>query len=243
MSSFLFLRLVSVKQHVRQSYIFCEYMTLLADRTPSSTESSTNVQSYAVLFLFEICVVIILNSDYHLSCNSVINPSLKDIMSTKQTWFVVQTKLRKENMVYDQLCAKSIEAYYPTLLVNPVNPRASKIRPFLPEYLFVRVDLEKIAMETIKWLHGVKQLVERDDEPVSIPDSIIKELKQQIVVINETCSLDIEYLKQGSLVQLTDGPLAGHDLLFDMRLSGTERVQVLLEIAGWGAHQQSSEML
>ena len=134
--------------------------------------------------------------------------------------------------MYKQLCSKSIEAYYPTIRVKPVNPRASKIRPIFPGYLFVYTNLEKIGIGAIQWMPGVKDLVPHGGEPISIPDSIISELKRLVAVIDEGGPLAVEYLKQSSLVQITDGPLVGSDALFDMQISGSDRVLILLSLAG-----------
>jgi transcription antitermination factor NusG len=152
-------------------------------------------------------------------------------MSKKNSWYVVHSKPRKEHLVYKQLCAKSIEAYYPTIRVKPVNPRASKIRPFFPRYLFVHTNLDEIGVGTIQWMPGVKDLMPQGSEPISIPDSIISELKRLVAAIGKGGTLDAEYLKQGSLVQITDGTLVGNDVLFDMQISGSDRVMVLLSLA------------
>ena len=153
-------------------------------------------------------------------------------MSKNQSWYVMQSKPRKEKVVYKQLCAKSIEAYYPTVCVKLVNPRTSKIRPIFPEYLFVYANLDEIGVGTIRWLPGVKDLVPQGGEPISIPDSIISELKRLVAVIDEGGPLDVEYLKRGGLVHITDGPLVGNDVLFNMQISGSDRVLILLSVAG-----------
>ena len=153
-------------------------------------------------------------------------------MSKKQSWYVVQSNPHKEYSVYKQMCSKSIEAYYPTIRVKPVNPRASKIRPIFPGCLFVHTNLDEIGVGTIQWMPGVKDLVPHGSAPISIPDSIISELKRFVAVIDEGGPLDVQYLKRGSLVHITDGPLVGHDVLFDMQISGSDRVMVLLSLAG-----------
>jgi transcriptional antiterminator RfaH len=153
-------------------------------------------------------------------------------MSKNQSWYVVHSKPHKEKAVYKQLCAKSIEAYYPTIHVKPVNPRTSKIRPFFPRYLFAHTNLDEIGVGTIQWMPGVKDLVPQGSEPISIPDSIISELKRLVAEIDEGEPLVAEYLKRGSLVHITEGPLVGNDMLFDMQLSGSDRVLILLSLAG-----------
>jgi len=47
-------------------------------------------------------------------------------------WYVLQSKPQKENLLYNQLYLRKIEAYYPCLQVKPVNPRSCKLnRTFL----------------------------------------------------------------------------------------------------------------
>ena len=96
----------------------------------------------------------------------------------------------------------------------------------------MHTNLDEIGVGTIQWMPGVKDLVPQSSEPISIPDSIISELKRLVAAIDKGGPLDAEYLKQGSLVQITDGPLVGNDVLFDMQISGSDRMLILLSLAG-----------
>lgn len=147
-------------------------------------------------------------------------------------WYVLQSKPKKENQVYKQLCAKSIETYYPILTIKPVNPRASKIRPFFPRYLFIHVDLHQVEISALRWLPGSIGLVEFGDTLANVPDRFISELKKRLYYIQEAGGLVFDGLEKGDSVRITRGPLEGYDAIFDMRLSGTERVQLLLSMAG-----------
>ncbi|HEB63956.1 MAG TPA: hypothetical protein ENJ02_00220, partial [Chloroflexi bacterium] len=60
-------------------------------------------------------------------------------------WYVLRSKARKEDAVYAQALQRGLEVFYPRLRVNPVNPRARKVRPYFPGYMFVRVDLEAVG--------------------------------------------------------------------------------------------------
>jgi transcription antitermination factor NusG len=152
-------------------------------------------------------------------------------MIENRSWYVVHSKLRKEYAVYRQLCAKSIEAYYPTLRVKPVNPRAAKIRPIFPRYLFVNTNFGEIGVNAIKWIPGVKHLLPQGGEPFPISDVVISELKRLISIIDKGCPLDTGTTQEGSLVQITDGPFAGNNVLFDLQISGLDRVMVILSVA------------
>ncbi len=64
--------------------------------------------------------------------------------------------------------------------------------------------------------------------PAIVPDVLIRELRQRLAEIEAAGELVFDALKPGDHVLITSGPLAGYEAIFDMRLPGKERVQVLL---------------
>jgi transcription elongation factor/antiterminator RfaH len=147
-------------------------------------------------------------------------------------WYVLHSKPHKENQISAYLQSQKLETFYPTLRVQPVNPRASKIRPYFPGYLFVRADLEAVGVSALQWIPGAVGLVSFDGQPGTVPDYIIRELRQRVEQIEAAGGLTVDGLKQGDPVHITHGPFAGYEAIFDMRLSGAERVQVLLQMLG-----------
>jgi len=150
-------------------------------------------------------------------------------IDAKQSWYVIYCKLRKERQVYAQLCAQSIEAFYPTIRVKPVNPRSSKIRPYFPRYLFVCANLEKIGIGALQWIPGVQRLVQFGGEPASVPDEVIEALKQRITELNKK-GYRLKTFQPGTPVQINSGALTGYRAIFDKHLSGDDRVLVLLDV-------------
>ena len=73
-------------------------------------------------------------------------------------WYALQTKPRKEMQVNSYLSSHRIEVFYPTAAVKPVNPRASKVRAYFPNYLFVKADLEAIGLSALQWVPGAAQI-------------------------------------------------------------------------------------
>jgi len=65
-----------------------------------------------------------------------------------------------------------------------------------------------------------------------VPDSVVHELKRRVAEIRAAGGLTFDGLKAGDAVRITQGPFAGYEAIFDMRLSGPERVQVLLTMLG-----------
>lgn len=147
-------------------------------------------------------------------------------------WYVLHSKPRKEQQVNAYLRAQGFETFYPTLRVQPINPRASKMRPYFPRYLFVRADLDEVGISALQWVPGAIGLVEFDGYVAPVPDSVVHELKRRVAAIEAAGGLTFDGLQPGDPVRITHGPFAGYEAIFDMRLSGSERVQVLLQMLG-----------
>ena len=149
-------------------------------------------------------------------------------------WYVMRSKPNKESFLWEQLSLQNIECYYPRLRVQPVNPRARKLRAYFPGYLFVRVDLERINLSTLQWMPGAAGLVSFGGEPASVPDSLINTIRNRVDEINAAGGELLEGLEKGQAVAIQTGPFAGYNAIFDARLSGDERVRVLLELIDQG---------
>ncbi|HEX3049555.1 MAG TPA: transcription termination/antitermination NusG family protein [Aggregatilineaceae bacterium] len=147
-------------------------------------------------------------------------------------WHVLHSKPHKENQLNAYLRAQGHEVFYPTLKVQPVNPRSSKIRPYFPGYMFIHVDIDEVGISALQWVPGANRLVAFDGYPATVPDHVIKELKSRVAQIEKAGGLILQGLERGDPVRITSGPFAGYEAIFDMRLSGNERVQILLDILG-----------
>lgn len=146
------------------------------------------------------------------------------------TWYALQSKPRKEELLYGQLTTRNIDVFYPRIRVQTVNPRAAKVRAFFPGYVFVHVDLAEIGFTTLHWLPGTTGLVSFGGEPASVPDSLIAAVRNKVDRINGLGGELYDGLKPGDLVTIAEGPFAGYEAIFDTRLPGTERVRVLLKL-------------
>jgi transcription antitermination factor NusG len=145
-------------------------------------------------------------------------------------WYVMQSKPNKEDLLWDQLCVREIEVFYPRIRVKPTNPRARKLKPFFPGYLFVNVDLEKIAISSLAWIPGANRMVSFDDKPASVPELVINKINKAIEKINATGGEQRNKFKHGDVVQIMDGPFSGFSGIFDRRLDGNGRVLILLKL-------------
>ena len=145
-------------------------------------------------------------------------------------WYVMHSKPNKEELLYEQLRLRKIDAYYPRIKVQPVNPRARTRIPYFPGYLFIRADLDELGPSTLKWMPGALGLVDFGSEPASVPDELLQALREKIEKINAADKNQTERFKTGEIVTIQSGPFAGYQAIFDSRLPGNERVRVLLQL-------------
>jgi transcriptional antiterminator RfaH len=148
------------------------------------------------------------------------------------SWYALRSKPNKEDYVWRQAVSQGIDTFYPRIRVNPINPRARKVRPYFPGYLFVRVDLEQARVTAFKWMPETAGLVMFDGRPAVVDDELIESLRRRLEVLNRAEAQPLEGLKPGDALEIRSGPLAGYEAIFDAALPGRERVRVLLMFLG-----------
>lgn len=150
----------------------------------------------------------------------------------KINWYALRSKPRKEDTVWEQLNHRGIETFYPRLRVHPVNPRARKVKPYFPGYLFVKVDLDDIGISTFRWMPHTLGLVSFGGEPAGVPDGLISAIKERVQDINAAGGEVFDGLQHGDKIWIHSGVFSGYEAIFDNRLPGKERVRVLLQLLG-----------
>lgn len=144
------------------------------------------------------------------------------------SWYALHVKPHKEGPVYRLLQAEDVKVYYPVLKVEPVNPRSRKERPFFPGYMFVNLDLDEEGKNALRWTEGVYGLVRYGGEPAPVPQSLINEVERRLETLQAKGTFDTRQLRKGERVKIINGALEGYEAIFDVHLSGKDRVQVLL---------------
>jgi transcription elongation factor/antiterminator RfaH len=145
-------------------------------------------------------------------------------------WYVLNTKPHQEQCVAEQLRCRQLNVYLPIVRVNPVNPRAAREQPYFPGYIFARFDLQAVGISAVQWTPGLRRIVKVGDVPGIVPDAFISELRRRLAQISAAGGLVFEDLHSGDVVRIVSGPMAGYEAVFDRRLSGSDRVRVLLEV-------------
>ena len=145
-------------------------------------------------------------------------------------WHVLRSKPRKEAALARYARSNGHEVFYPTIPVKPVNPRASKIKPYFPGYLFVQTTLAELGESTFRWMPFSNGLVWLGGEPAVVPDPVVGVIMRRVEEIWEVGGLTFDGLKKGDRVLIQDGYFEGYQAIFDIRLPGSERVRVLLKM-------------
>jgi len=145
-------------------------------------------------------------------------------------WYALHSHPNKEELLWQQLMAREVEVFYPRIPANPVNPRARKIKPYFPGYLFINADLEQAGISVFRWMPYATGLVMFGGEPATVPEALIYTVRQRVDEITRAGGEVLNEVKPGERVVIQEGPFAGYEAIFDVRLPGKERVRVLLQM-------------
>lgn len=148
------------------------------------------------------------------------------------TWYVLHSHPNKEDALWQHLLSKQVEVFYPRQRVQPVNPRARKIRPYFPGYMFVKVNLDKLGQNFFEWMPWAVGLVSFAGEPAVVPEVLVESIRSRVGEIAAAGGELFDGLKSGDTVVVQGGPFYGFEAIFDLRMPGSERVRVLLEMLG-----------
>ncbi len=149
-----------------------------------------------------------------------------------ERWYALRSKPHKEGLLWEQLKIREIETFYPRLRVQTVNPRARKVRPYFPGYVFVRADLEQVTLSSLQWIPGAVRLVAFGEQPAWVPDGLIAAIHRRVEEVNQAGGELLATLRPGEVLTIEAGPFSGYEAIFDASLPGNERVRVLLNLLG-----------
>jgi transcription antitermination factor NusG len=127
--------------------------------------------------------------------------------SAPLSWYAVWTRSRAEKAVHDQLGAKGLEVFLPTVpRWSRWKDRRKKIDwPLFPGYCFARFDPRKSLQ--VLTCNGVATIVSFDGKLAPVPDVEVEGIRRLV-----TSGLQYDpcpFLKEGSRVEVVHGPLKG----------------------------------
>jgi len=142
----------------------------------------------------------------------------------------MRSKPNKEQFLFEQLIAREVETYLPLICSHAVNPRARKMRPYFPGYLFVQLNLADENHVNLQWIPGGLGLISFGEEIPIVPSNLISAVRKRLEEIDQAGGVFFADLKSGDTLQIQEGPFQGYEALFDTRIKGTDRVRVLLKL-------------
>ena len=143
-----------------------------------------------------------------------------------KSWFVLNTKPKKEYQVERLFTEGGIEVYFPKFL------HEKKIKSFFPGYGFINFDFPA-QYQLVRYTRGVKRVVGHDVGPVPIESEMIEQIKSREV------EGYIEFNKFGQSpgigdeIEVMEGPLKGLRGLFHKEIIDKERVLILLNYVSY----------
>jgi transcription antitermination factor NusG len=79
-------------------------------------------------------------------------------------------------------------------------------------------------------MSGSTGIVSYGGEQAFIGDALIREMQKQVEEITNSANGYVDRFRPGDLVVINEGPFAAYKAMFDCRLSGSDRVRVLLDL-------------
>ncbi len=148
-------------------------------------------------------------------------------------WFALLTRSNFEQTVYTHIVKKKFEAFLPKIKQKSTRKDRNLMieKPLFSGYVFVKSSFEPVEQLKILKTLGAVRLLGNKSGPLAIPRSQIESLK-----ILTSTSMDLITganirLKQGDLVMIMEGPMAGVRGEFT-RYKGKGRVVIKIDVLG-----------
>lgn len=154
--------------------------------------------------------------------------STKSSALSTESWYLVHTKPRQEDVALANLERQGYECYLPQMRIERIRRRKAEIatEPMFPRYLFVRLDSSDQckSWSPIRSTLGVSQLVHFGARAAKVDDALVELLRQR----EQAMPLDAMF-HSGDSVIITDGPFAGIEAIYQTA-DADRRAFILLEI-------------
>ncbi len=156
---------------------------------------------------------------------------MNDDTRANRLWYVVRTKAGYEHRANSNLLNQDVETLLPFFkdygyYNGKVIPR---IKPLFPNYLFAHFDPLR-HFHKVRWTRGVSMILGNREGPIPISDRVIQAILDRMGEDNLVVLED--QITRGDSVQITSGPLKDLIGIFERRMTGKDRVTILLNLIG-----------
>jgi transcriptional antiterminator RfaH len=147
-------------------------------------------------------------------------------------WYLIQTKLNKEEEVQSFLSTKGIETFDPLMETFRIKDgkESKKLIPLFPTYLFGKFDVEQ-DYSLIRWARGVKKILSFGGYPTPVSEAIVELIRQRTDA--DGIVKRISSFVPNETIKIRSGPLKDLLGIFERWDSDRERVRILLNVIGY----------
>lgn len=147
-------------------------------------------------------------------------------------WYVIRTKIRQEQIAFENLQRQGYQCFYPRLkkIQRKRGTKQECIEALFPGYLFIHLDIEKTNVRPIRSTRGVYGLVVFGLQVKPVSDGIISTLQFQVNDEGVIENKEIEFTT-GQKVRIQSGAMEGLEAIFQVK-NGRDRAMLLLNILG-----------
>jgi transcriptional antiterminator RfaH len=130
-------------------------------------------------------------------------------LSDVKNWYVIHTKPRNENKVFEQIISKDIEVFLPLIqTIRYWSDRKKKLMvPLFPGYIFVNTD-EDERTKAISNTYGALRYVMYQKRPAVVSEKEITNIKLSLQA-PEKIRIEEKSIMEGDLVEITGGIFRG----------------------------------
>ena len=132
--------------------------------------------------------------------------------NSTEKWFVITSKPRSEQRAVDNLTSQHIEVYLPKIkrLKKRQGKKVIIEEVLFPNYLFVKLTIEKSNFNAIRSTRGVGSFVRFGLNYATINNELIARLKTDLAESTEQNTVEIlTNIDKGKQLIITEGPLQG----------------------------------
>lgn len=147
-------------------------------------------------------------------------------------WYVVQTKPRQERIAEENLSRQGYHCYLPRIKAVKIsrNRETIQLEPLFPGYVFFQPSHPEHSIAPVRSTLGVLKIVRFGEEFAVLRPETLESIKQFEARQYSLKYEEITPIKNGAIVCVTDGPLAGLEGL--VSAVSEKRVVVLFHLLG-----------
>ena len=145
------------------------------------------------------------------------------------SWYVIQTKPKKEKLAALNIKRESIEVFFPKIeAISMVFGKPKKVlRPLFPNYIFACFD-PMVSYRLITWSKGVTKVIGFGGRPSPLNKEVIGIIKRRV---DDDCVVQKAlHFKAKDLIRIRSGPFRDLKGVFERWVSDEGRVCILLNL-------------